>query len=570
VVQGSTSGTHVYNTAGTFTVTVSATDAGGLSGSKSQAVVVSAAVNVAPTCTLSVSPSSGTTPLSVTATGNCTDADNNITKTTLDFGDGTILQTASGTHTYTPAGNFKVVLTATDSGQLSGSASQTVTATATIPLIYVATTGGNIFGFTPDGSKTKTLNAGFTGSLTGMAFDAAGALYVTGFTAAKVAKFDASGTSQGTFGSGYDCHPESIVFDVAGNAYVGQAGCSNNILKFDSTGSQLASFRVLTEDQGSDWVDLSSDQCTLFYTSEGHQVLRYDVCRSQQLAVFSDQLHKGLAIRLLSDGGLLVADNVDIHRLDASGKIISTYDLPGEDCWVGLTLDPDGTSFWAADACTSNVYKFAIASGSQLQKINAGTGPNSIFGLGMNAKVVQTTVAGEMSASPANMTVKAGQPASFSVTIAPSADTSGKTFSLSCANLPAGASCSFSPSSVTVGATNTSVLTINTTPATVGALRPQRPNSWKVLLAMFSLVTLPIGGLLLISQSSSRKRKYRFLAMLVIALFSLEFLVVACGGGANTTKTFAQSATPSGTFKIIVVGVSGSTQTTTTVTLGVN
>ena len=30
---------------------------------------------------------------------------------------------------------------------------------------------------------------------------------------------------------------------------------------------------------GTDWVDLSVDQCTVYYTSEGADVRRYDLCR---------------------------------------------------------------------------------------------------------------------------------------------------------------------------------------------------------------------------------------------------------------------------------------------------
>src|SRR4029077_18391989 len=126
--QSGTSGTHTYNSPGTFTVTVTATDTNGLSGSKTQTVTVGPAQP--PACTLSVVPNTGAAPLSVTATGTCTPGSRPIASTTLDFGDGSATQSgASGTHKYTTAGTFTVKLTATDTSGLSSMATQTVTVT---------------------------------------------------------------------------------------------------------------------------------------------------------------------------------------------------------------------------------------------------------------------------------------------------------------------------------------------------------------------------------------------------------------------------------------------------------
>ncbi len=59
---------------------------------------------------------------------------------------------------------------------------------------------------------------------TGMAFDAFGNLYVTTFDSQTVTKFDTQRNRTGTFESKFGRIPESIPFDVAGNAYVGQSG----------------------------------------------------------------------------------------------------------------------------------------------------------------------------------------------------------------------------------------------------------------------------------------------------------------------------------------------------------
>jgi hypothetical protein len=253
--------------------------------------------------------------------------------------------------------------------------------------VFVATGQGTVQWHEPDGTLHATLATQPSTFTTGMAFDTSDNLYVTGFDGNVVSVLDNTGALTGGFGSGYNASPESILFDAAGNAYVGQADGTADILKFDAAGNPLASFNVATSIRGSDWIDLAADQCTMFYTSEGTEVKRFDVCTNTQLADFAPPgtLHgNAFALRLLhpaQGGGLLVADREDIHRLDGSGAVAQTYDAPGEDCWFALNLDPDSTSFWSADFCTSNVYKFDIASGAVLDSFNSGTPTNTVFGL---------------------------------------------------------------------------------------------------------------------------------------------------------------------------------------------
>ena len=71
-----------------------------------------------------------------------------------------------------------------------------------------------------DGSLVATLPSSAPYN-TGMAFDQGGNLYATAFSSNQVNRFDASGSSLGTFGGGFNSDPESIVFDASGNAYVG-------------------------------------------------------------------------------------------------------------------------------------------------------------------------------------------------------------------------------------------------------------------------------------------------------------------------------------------------------------
>src|SRR6185437_1778794 len=382
------SGMHTYANPGTFTVTITGTDKAGLKGSASQTVTVTVPipVNTPPTCTLMVSPLNGPAPLQITATGSCTDAENNISTTTLSFGDGVTQSAASGSHTYSAPGTFTVTLTAVDAGGLSGSAMQTVTVASAAPFspnVFVGVSGGNVQEYAPDGSLVGTHSTGVGGTVAGIGFDKTGNLYAVDLTAGNISKFDPTGNLIGSFGGGYNCQPEMIVFDGAGNAYVGQQGCSHQILKFDPNGNLVQQFQVATENTGSDDLALSADECTMLYTSEGPSVLRFDVCKGQQLPPFATGLKKALVPRILPDGSVLVSEVSDIVRLSPTGQPMQRYTAPGEQCWYALAVDQHGSSFWAADFCSSNIYQFDLASGNQLAKFNTGTPNGTVFGLGM-------------------------------------------------------------------------------------------------------------------------------------------------------------------------------------------
>jgi uncharacterized protein (TIGR03437 family) len=182
------------------------------------------------------------------------------------------------------------------------------------------------------------------------------------------------------FGSGFNCNPASIVFDNGGNAYVGQADCGTQILKFDSSGNPLAQYSVAVENRGTYDIVLDSDQCTMYYTSEGPDVKRYNVCTNTQMPNFNtaplpDATEGAFGFTLLPGGGMLIADYSVIVRLDASGNLVRTYAAPGNGCWLGMALDADGTSFQASNWCLSSVTRFDIATGNILgTQVASGVG----------------------------------------------------------------------------------------------------------------------------------------------------------------------------------------------------
>jgi hypothetical protein len=126
------------------------------------------------------------------------------------------------------------------------------------------------------------------------------------------------------------------------------------------------------------------DGCTMFYASRTLDILRYNDCTNTQLPNFNAQPLPGEAayhIRVLPDGGLLVADSHLIVRLDSSGNQIQTYFAPGEsNYWGGVDHIGDGT-FWASNAFTGNIYRFNLASGAVVSFFNTGTGSLTAAGV---------------------------------------------------------------------------------------------------------------------------------------------------------------------------------------------
>ena len=120
---------------GTYTVTLTATDTGGLTSAPASATITVTATDNAPVARLTVTQLSSPA-LTVNADGSAsTDADATpIASYRFTFGDGsaavtTTAPTASAQHTYAAAGTYTVTLTATDTGGLT---SAPATATITV------------------------------------------------------------------------------------------------------------------------------------------------------------------------------------------------------------------------------------------------------------------------------------------------------------------------------------------------------------------------------------------------------------------------------------------------------
>jgi DNA-binding beta-propeller fold protein YncE len=260
--------------------------------------------------------------------------------------------------------------------------------------VFVGVSNGTYMVFSNAGVFKEQISQAMGGFTTGCAFDPLlTKLYTTNFSNTKVVVFNDAHPH--TIAQVIDTnlvspggHSESVVFDALGNFYVGHPDGNDLIHKYDATGILITTYSVSVDYRGTDWIDLSADQATLFYTSEGRAVQRFDTSTNTQLAHFAVLAGAGnaYALRLLppgdGSGGLLVADGYNVKRLDGAGNVVQIYDVPGEDSWFALNLDPNGTAFWSGNFNTSRFYRFNIATGLvEVGPIETGTSPLTLFGI---------------------------------------------------------------------------------------------------------------------------------------------------------------------------------------------
>jgi hypothetical protein len=249
--------------------------------------------------------------------------------------------------------------------------------------VFVGIGNGQYKVFDNDGNLEETIRDGEGGTTGGCAFDSTYHLVTTSISKAKVLRYkidDPHGVLQVINPASSTSGAGSVVFAGNGDFYVGDPG-EGSIRKYNRAGVLLATYPVAVENSGSDWIDLILDGKTIFYTSEGRQIKRFDVFNNAQLLDFVDLGNAGgsnfrlFALRLLPGGGLLVADKRNIKRLNSVGTVVKEYDADGQNDWRSLNLDPNQLSFWAGDATSGRFYRFNIATGTiEVGPVNTQSG----------------------------------------------------------------------------------------------------------------------------------------------------------------------------------------------------
>ena len=189
--------------------------------------------------------------------------------------------------------------------------------------------------------------------------------------------------------------PESITFARDGSFFVGHQFNPSSLRKFTGGG---APGPIFSPAHAATLIDLASDQKTIFYTSRSgvvaseRAVHRYDVAAGADLPDFADLggTQRTADLKLLppgdGSGGLIVAQTTEIKRLNGAGQVVKVYDVPGEDSWFGIALDPDGRSFWGQTNDPGNVYRFNIETGA----VDRGPLPAAASAFGICVKGTKT------------------------------------------------------------------------------------------------------------------------------------------------------------------------------------
>lgn len=255
--------------------------------------------------------------------------------------------------------------------------------------LFAAVGEGRIKHFNASGALVDTLDARQSGEGGALVFDNAGRLYAANFTANQVSRFDRTGRLAGTLGGRFDSHPEAIARDYFGTLFVGLNDGSRSLLKVQD-GNVVGAYTPEAENRGIDWADLDADQCTLLYTSEGRRIRRFNVCTGEQLPDFAELPIGGdnraspttaaYAVRVRHNGEVMAATAGAVFRLDGSGQVVQTYEIPGTVQLLTLNLDADLSSFWTGDHGTGRVSKVAIDSGATLFTLDAATAPGDLLG----------------------------------------------------------------------------------------------------------------------------------------------------------------------------------------------
>jgi len=242
--------------------------------------------------------------------------------------------------------------------------------------------------------------------------------------------------------------------------------------------------------------------------------------------------------------------------------LITAYSPTAPYAYLGMVSDGTGKAIsypglWEIFVST------ATAANPSAIYFTAGIGgeQHGLFGVIANSTSASSTPTFNLSASSQVASVTMGSSAGLIISVAPTNSFTG-TVSLSCSGLPSGATCSFTPSQLTVSATApaTAALTIQTSAGSKGYVKEGLSASGKHgSLFLASALMLPFGSLLAFGRRR-RLASMRLLGAVMLALISAG-LIAGCGS--------SMSGTPAGTTNVTIMATSGSIAQTSTVALTV-
>ena len=251
--------------------------------------------------------------------------------------------------------------------------------------------------------------------------------------------------------------------------------------------------------------------------------------------------------------------NQTVNASSATGTTVSLS---------GSATDPDSCPVsvsWAGSCGTASSATASLMCpvGSDTEALTASNGGVTAS---LPTSTVQITVSDFSVATPqSTATVKAGQPATYTVSVGQQFGAFTNPVTLACSGLPSLTSCSFSQPSVTPGSGGTtSTLTISTTaPSSVFPMLPQSGPTVPIFFAWLGLLFI-LSVAAIWANRSQRKLAFGFaFSALLICLTSA---IIGCG---TATKGPTNPGTTPGSYTVTVTGSSNQLQHSLNVTLTV-
>jgi len=227
------------------------------------------------------------------------------------------------------------------------------------------------------------------------------------------------------------------------------------------------------------------------------------------------------------------AGTVAVMLGNGDGTVSAPVEFPVTEYAWGMAL-ADVNNDGAVDVLVGNDESGGVS--VLLNGAGSGTAPNYTFG----------------TATP-SVTVTAGSPASYPLDLAGLNGYTG-TITFSCGELPRGATCTFNPASViALGNTPLSTtLTIDTTAAAAGLLRPARPGAKPdSTIWLASLSGIGLFGLLLAGSGTKGRRRRASIVLGAVLLLTLGTLA-GCDNDDKAKVIPPATNTPAGSYTVTV------------------
>jgi len=365
---------HTYASTGTYTVSLTATNAAGSNTSTRPSYITVSSGVVAPVANFVGTPTSGTAPLAVQFTDNSTSSP---TSWNWNFGDGNSSILQNPTHIYTSVGTYTVSLTATNA---AGSNTTTVTNYITVshgtepgPVlewqkqlqgninqiamsddgsrVIVASDNGNITAFNQNGEQLWQYNIGGSASTVSISPD--GSRTAAGSSESGIFFFDQSGHLLWNY-------PTPSITRISLSKDVSTIGAAYNnqgIYILDNQGNLINS---TSTDSGYVWdVTISSDGSRIVIGTGVGNICVFD--RSGRLLW---EYNTGDSVRdvYLSDDGSQIAAAAGyyqpgkVYLFDISGNLLWRNDVPQHP--VAVTISPDKSTV-SATLVGGEIFMFA-------------------------------------------------------------------------------------------------------------------------------------------------------------------------------------------------------------------